>query len=322
MKNIAVFSSGGDSPGMNACIRAVVRSGAVKGLNVFGIFRGYTGLMNGEFKTLDERCVSNIIQRGGTFLKTARSKDFMTKSGMEKAVSVLNEYKIDGLLGIGGNGTFKGLIDFSKVWDGQIIGLPGTIDNDLYGTDFTIGYNTAVHTAVEAIDKIRDTADAHERYFIVEVMGRDAGFIAIDTGLASGAEDILIPEVSSDLGKISEKVKEYRKKGKKSSIIIVAEGDDAGNAIEVAEKLKKLNGEDFKVSILGYIQRGGNPTPNDRILASKLGFYAVEVFLQGKSGVMVGEIKGELCCTPLLDAVNKKKPVDMRLLDLVEILSV
>ena len=241
---------------------------------------------------------------------------------MQKAVAALKENKIDGLLGIGGDGTFKGLLALAKAWDGQIIGLPGTIDNDIYGTDYTIGYDTAVHTAVDAMDKIRDTADAHERHFIVEVMGRDAGFIAIATGVAGGAEEILVPEVRTDIEALAKRVKETKQKGKTSSIIVVAEGDDAGNALTVAEKLKNINGDDYKVSILGYIQRGGSPTHNDRILASKLGAFAVDVFLQEKTDVMVGEIKEELTCTSLEHAIGKKKNIDKSLLELEKILSI
>jgi len=316
MKKICVFTSGGDSPGMNAGIRAVVRYGRAKGLEVIGVFRGYDGLINGKLKDFNERSVSNIIQQGGTILKTARCAEFRTEQGVKKAAETLTKNNIEAVIAIGGDGTFKGLLALKKYWQGQIIGVPGTIDNDLYGTDYTIGFDTAVNTALEAIDKIRDTANAHERCFIVEVMGRHAGFLAIAAGIAGGVEEILVPETKTDIKAIAQRLKENEEKGKQSNIIIVAEGDDAGNAFEISEKLKKVNDIDYKISILGYIQRGGAPTANDRILASKLGAYAVDLYLAGESGVMAGETKGELCAVSLEDAVNKKKDIDKNLLNI------
>jgi 6-phosphofructokinase 1 len=315
---VGVLTSGGDSPGMNACVRAIVRIGINRGLQIVGIYGGYQGILDKQFNELNPRSVSNIIHRGGTFLTTGRSKEYQSPGGVEKAARILKEHEFDALIAIGGDGTMHGLDALEKHWDGIILGLPGTIDNDLYGTDYTIGFHTAVANAVDAVDKIRDTADAFGRFFLVEVMGRDAGFIAEYVGIACGAESILIPETPTNLDAIASDVIEARKKGKKSSIIIVAEGDEAGDAATIASKLSKQVQEHCRVSVLGYIQRGGNSTHQDRILATRLGAWAVECVLEDKHGVMVGEVNGELTLTPFKDTWEKKKPLDTWMLSLVE----
>jgi 6-phosphofructokinase 1 len=315
---VGVLTSGGDGPGMNACVRAIVRIGIYRGLQIIGIYGGYQGLLDEQFKVLNPRSVSNIIHRGGTFLTTGRSKEYQAPGGVEKAARILKEHGFDALIGIGGDGTMHGLAALEKHWDGKIIGLPGTIDNDLYGTDYTIGFHTAVANAVDAVDKIRDTADAFGRFFLVEVMGRDAGFIAEYVGIACGAEAILIPETPTDLDAIANDIIEARKKGKKSSIVIVAEGDELGDATTIANKLSEQVKEHCRVSVLGYIQRGGNSTHQDRILATRLGAWAVECILKSNHGVMVGEVNGEMALTPFKDTWEKKKPLDKWMLSLVE----
>ena len=310
---LALLTSGGDAPGMNAAIRAVVRMGIARGFEVVGIQAGYNGLLAEQFQIMGPRDVSNIIQRGGTILKTSRSPEFNTAAGVRKAAAILERHQIQGLVIIGGDGSFRGGEDLAKVWKGQIIGVPGTIDNDLFGTDFTIGFDTAVETALEAIDKIRDTAESHERFFLVEVMGRHSGFIALSVAIASGAEEVILPERKSDIRAICKRLCEGERRGKTSSIIVVAEGCDGG-AIHVAEELKRLSRHQYRVAILGYLQRGGAPATGDRILASKLGAYAVEMFAEGKSRVMVGEVGGKLVCTPLRDTFRKKKRLNPDLL--------
>lgn len=321
MKKIAVMTSGGDAPGMNAALRAVVRNATSKGYQVWGIQRAYCGLMAGELTELNNRSVSNIIQRGGTMIKTARSEEYKTPEGREKAKQTLERFGIDGLIVIGGDGSFRGACDLEKIWQGQIIGVPGTIDNDLVGTDFTIGYDTAINTAMEAIDKIRDTAAAHDRFFLIEVMGRHAGFIALETGIAGGAEAALLPETQTDIDLMCADLARSKKAGKLSSIIVVAEGDDEGDAFEVARKISEVTGEKHHVAVLGHIQRGGVPTARDRILATKLGAYAVDLIEEGKSGVMSGEIGGQLVATPLEATWNEKKPLDPYLLKIFPILA-
>lgn len=320
-KKIAVLTSGGDAPGMNAAVRAVVRVGIARGLEVIGIRRGYQGLLADDLVPLGPRDVSNIIQRGGTILKTSRSAEFVTPAGQQKAKTILERHAIAGLILIGGDGTFRGGTDLGKIWAGQVIGVPGTIDNDACGSDFTIGYDTAVNTAMEAIDKIRDTADSHERIFLVEVMGRHSGFIALSTGACGGAEEILVPERPFDVEAICQRLLDGRKKGKTSSILVVAEGDETGGAVKLAQQLQSLSKHEFRVVILGYLQRGGSPTAADRLLATKLGAYAVELFLEGKTGVMVGEVSGRLCATPLRETWEKKKPLDTFLLSVQPYLS-
>ena len=282
INKIGVFTSGGDAPGMNAAIRAVVRTAINYGAEVYGIMQGYDGMINGNFKKLTSADVSGIIQRGGTILQSARSKDFMTKEGREQAYENIQKEGIEAIVAIGGDGTFTGANIFSKEFNIPIIGIPGTIDNDLFGSDATIGYDTAMNTVVDAIDKLKDTAGSHNRLFFVEVMGRDAGFIALNTGIATGAECILIPETKTYLNDLKITLKENRAKGKTSGIIIVAEGDDEGGAYEIAEKIKEIdNSYSTRVTVLGHIQRGGSPSLADRVLASQLGFYAVEALFLG-----------------------------------------
>lgn len=308
IKSIGVLTSGGDSPGMNAAIRAVVRTGINFGLDMYGIYRGYNGLIEDEISKMDSKSVANIIQRGGTILKTARSKDFLTIEGRQKAYKNLKKHGIQGLVIIGGDGSFRGAQVFSKEFNIPVIGIPGTIDKDMSGTDYTIGFDTAVNTAVWAIDKIRDTADAHDRMFVVEVMGRDAGYIALYSGIATGAEHILIPESKTNMEKLVADFnkKEHRKKS--FNLIVVAEGDEFGGANNVADYLKShLDNLDIKVCILGHIQRGGSPSCLDRIIASRMGFHAVECLLFGYSNVMVGIVNNEMAFTPLDIAVIKEK---------------
>jgi 6-phosphofructokinase 1 len=321
MKRIGVFTSGGDAPGMNACVRAVVRAGIYYGLEVIGIGHGYQGMINGEFIPLQARSVSNILQRGGTILKTARSEEFMTKEGRAKAAKNLKEQGIEALVAIGGDGTFRGAVALYEEHGIPSVGIPATIDNDLYGTDYTIGYDTAVNTALESIDKIRDTADAHDRLFYVEVMGRTSGFIAVEAGIGGGAEYIAIPEEQTDYEEIKNVLKGFRK-DKTSSIIIVAEGDEEGGAFKIAKKVKELYGFDYRVIVLGHIQRGGSPSARDRILASKLGVAAVEALISGKFNVMVGEVKGEIKLTPLKETFGRRKELDPYLLKIAKILSI
>ena len=320
MKKIAVFTSGGDSPGMNACIRAVVRSAIHHNLEIMGIMHGYEGIINNEFIHLNKKSVANIIQRGGTILKTARSKRFMTSEGMETAFNNLKKHNIDGVICIGGNGTFTGAQEFSEMFPINFVGCPGTIDNDLVGTDFTIGYDTAINTVVEAVDKIRDTAESHDRIFIVEVMGRDAGLIALRSGIAVGAEGILIPESKNDLAKILNNLKKTRK-DKTSKIIMVAEGDESGGAFNVANIIREQFPHfDVRVSILGHVQRGGTPTCMERVNASRMGYSAVQALLEGKKNVMVGIINKEISFTPFSNAIKHIEELNPELINMMEIL--
>lgn len=307
---------------MNACIRAVVRTALFHGIEVVGIRRGYDGLIDGDFIHLTTESVSNIIQRGGTILKTMRSKRFMTDEGLATAHRNLNSHGIDALIAIGGDGTFRGALAFGEKFNFPILGIPGTIDNDLIGTDFTIGYDTAINTVVEAVDKIRDTAESHDRLFIVEVMGRDAGLIALRSGIGVGAEGILIPETKTDMVRLIERLENGRKT-KSSKIILVAEGDDAGGAYKVAEALKEHFGPvyDTRVTILGHLQRGGSPTCMDRVLASRLGFGAVEALMAGKKAAMIGVIDNQLTFTPFSFATKHIQEVNPDLLRLAETLS-
>ena len=321
IKNIGVFTSGGDSPGMNAAIRAVVRTGLYYNLKVTGIMRGYDGMINGEFSLMERKSVANIIQRGGTILKTARSEEFRTKEGRKKAYDQLKTQGIDALVAIGGDGTFTGANIFIEEFNIPVIGLPGTIDNDLVGTDYTIGYDTAINTVVEAVDKIRDTAESHDRLFIVEVMGRDSGLIALRSGIGTGAESILIPETRTDINALMARLEKGRK-DKSSKIIIVAEGDDAGGAFEIAKVVKeKFPTIDTRVSILGHMQRGGAPSCMDRVLASRLGVSAVESLLEGRKGEMIGIVNNEIHFTPFGHAIKHISGVNEELLKIVEILS-
>lgn len=320
MRRIGVFTSGGDAPGMNTCVRAVVRNAIYNGCEVVGIQYGYEGMIEGRFVDLQARSVSNIIQRGGTILRTARSEQFRSIEGRVLAAKHLREAEIEGIVAIGGDGTFQGAAKLAEEHGFAIVGVPGTIDNDLYGTDYTIGYDTAVNTAMEAIDKIRDTAASHDRLFYVEVMGRDAGFIALDVGISSGSEHIIIPEAQTDIQDLKEDL-ESLKKLKSSALIIVAEGEDEGGAFSLAEKVKGAAGYDYRVCVLGHIQRGGSPTARDRLLASRLGVAAVDVLLEGKSNIMVGEIHGRIAFTPLTETWTKRKSIDKDLWRLASILA-
>jgi len=320
---IGVLTSGGDSPGMNAAIRAVVRAGRYHGLDVQGITSGYDGLIKGKFRRLMSRDVSGIIQKGGTILKTARSEEFRTPEGRKKAFSKLVKAKIDALVVIGGDGSFKGANIFGKEYEFPVIGIPGTIDNDLFGTDYTIGYDTALNTVVQAIDKIRDTASSHNRLFFVEVMGRDAGFIALRGGIATGAEAILIPEVKTNLEQLKSYLEKDHKRKKSSNIIIVSEGDDAGGAYEIANKVRKdLTNYDIRVTVLGHIQRGGSPSAFDRVMASKLGVAAVEALLEGRKNIMVGYMNREVVYIPFSKTIKYHRHLDNSLLKIADILTI
>ncbi|GEO03516.1 ATP-dependent 6-phosphofructokinase 1 [Adhaeribacter aerolatus] len=323
MKRIAVFTSGGDAPGMNACIRAVVRTAIYHGIEVYGIRKGFNGMISGDFYKMESSSVSNTIQKGGTILKSARSKEFMTREGREKAYEQLKKYEIDGLVAIGGNGTFTGASMFSEEFGIPIVGAPGTIDNDLYGTDYTIGYDTAVNTALDAIDKIRDTADSHERVFFVEVMGRDSGYIAMPCAIGGGAEIVMIPETITSVEQVINTLKNGWERSKTSFIIVIAEGDEEGNATQIAAEVKEaLPQMDARVTILGHVQRGGAPTAADRLLASQIGIATVEGLINGKSDVMAGIVNSRLVYTPFKDTINKKKIINQRFVRMVEILSI
>ncbi len=323
MKRIGVMTSGGDSPGMNACIRAVVRTCTYHNIECFGIKHGYQGMIDNDMALLQSKDVANIIQRGGTILKTARSAEFRTPEGMEKAYENLKANNIDGLVLIGGDGTTRGASIFFDKYKIPAMATPGTIDNDLAGTDYTIGFDTAVNTAVEAIDKIRDTADAHDRLFIVEVMGRDAGYIALYSGLACGAENILIPERNEGFENVIAKLQDNKRRKKLTNIIVVSEGDkEFGGAKKLYDRIKELNPEmDTKLSILGHIQRGGSPSCADRILASRLGHSAVEALVKGRSQEMVGVINNEICYTPFSEVVKLNAPLQADMLEMIHVLS-
>lgn len=323
IKKIAVFTSGGDSPGMNAAVRAVVRSSIYNNIRVAGIYRGYQGMLEGDIEDLTARSVNHILQRGGTILKSARSADFMKKDGREKAFEKLKSAGIDAVVAIGGDGTFTGAHIFNKEFDFPIIGVPGTIDNDLAGTDFTIGFDTALNTVIDAVDKIRDTAASHNRLFFVEVMGRDAGFIAAQAGVASGALAILIPEREITIDELVEKLNDARRHNKSSSIVIVAEGGKSGNASEIAKKVdEQAPYYETKVTILGHIQRGGSPSCFDRNLASQLGVAAVEGLIEGKRDCMVGMINRKVVFTPFEEAISDKLTIDPEMLRIADILSI
>jgi len=322
MKKIALLTSGGDAPGMNACIRSVVRTAINLNMECWGVYRGYEGLVNGDMRKLESSDVSNIIQRGGTILKSSRSEEFRTEAGRKQAADNLKAKGIEGLIVIGGDGSFQGALLLEEEQGIKCVGVPGTIDNDLYGTDFTIGFDTAVNTVVEAVDKIRDTADAHNRLFFVEVMGRDAGFIALRSGISVGAEAILLPETETYIEQLIEKLERGWERHKSSSIIMVAEGDDAGGAYEVAAKVKaKFNHYETKVTVLGHLQRGGSPSANDRLLGSMLGFAAVKALKAGTSSEMVGQINGDVAYTPFKQAVKHHQEINWHLLELAELLS-
>ena len=323
IKKIAVMTSGGDSPGMNAAIRSVVRACAYYRTECVGIYRGYQGMIEGDFVNLTARSVNNIVHKGGTMLKSARSKDFRTKEGRAQAYEHLKEQEIEGLVVIGGDGSFTGGVVFNQEYNFPIIGIPGTIDNDIFGTSHTLGYDTALNTAMEAIDKIRDTASSHNRLFFVEVMGRDAGFIALNTGVGAGAEEILIPEEDLGLERMLESLKKSRRSGKSSSIVVVAEGDKSGkNVFQLAEYVENnMPDYDVRVSVLGHMQRGGSPSCFDRVLASRMGVKAVELLIDGKSNLMVGLQNDKICTTELDKAIKGQCPIDMELLRVSDIMT-
>lgn len=323
VKRIAVFTSGGDAPGMNAAIRAVVRTATYYDLHVYGIMHGFEGMIKGTFRRLETQEVGNIIHRGGTILKTARSETFRSPEGRKKAFDNLSAHDIDACIAIGGNGTFTGASLFTKEYNIPFIGIPGTIDNDLYGSDYTIGFDTAVNTAIDAADKIRDTADSHSRLFFVEVMGRHSGFIALNTGIGSGAGSILVPENGkTGLENVISVLKKSALRDKLFNIVIVAEGNPTGGANEVAEKLKEITSQyETKVAIIGHLQRGGAPTAFDRLLASRLGFAAVEGLLDGQENAMIGIVNNKIKFTSFDDAISKRREIDKDWLRMAEILA-
>jgi 6-phosphofructokinase 1 len=321
MKKIGVLTSGGDAPGMNACLRAIVRCGVNCKLEIVGIRRGYCGILDEDFVKFGNRSVSNIIQRGGTILETARCEEMKTREGIEKANEVLKRRGIEGLITIGGDGTFRGAAALAKAGKVKVIGIPGTIDNDVYGTDYSIGFDTAVNTALDAIDKIRDTAGSLQRPFFVEVMGKSRGSIALEVGIAGGAENILIPEVETKIEQLALDIDRSFKRGKKSSIVVVAEGDDAGGAFSIAQQVWERLKLEYRICVLGHVQRGGSPTARDRVLASKLGAAAVDALARGMSGYMVGESNGQITLTPLRETWKKVKELDSNLLQLVKVLA-
>lgn len=324
IKRIAVLTSGGDAPGMNAAIRAVVRSCSYHNLECVGVFRGLQGLIEGDFKDMGPRSVKNIINRGGTLLKSARSAEFRTKEGRKMAYDNLMNAQIDALVVIGGDGTFTGASVFNEEYDFPIVGIPGTIDNDINGTDYTIGYDTALNTVVEAIDKIRDTANSHNRLFLVEVMGRDAGDIALNAGIGAGAEEILIPEQNLGRDRLIASLKRSKKSGKTSSIVVVSEGDQIGkNIFGLAEYIREhMDGYEVKVTVLGHIQRGGSPSCYDRVLASRLGVGAVDALLEGKRDIMIGISNNKVVYVPFTEAIKGDNKIDLDLIRVADITSV
>ena len=321
MKSIAVLTSGGDAPGMNPAVRAVVRTACQRGIKVYGVDRGYTGLINGDIHEMNLRSVSDIITRGGTILYSARCPEFKTEEGLQKAVSTCKKFGIDGMVIIGGDGSFRGARDLS-LRGIPCIGLPGTIDNDLYGTDNTIGYDTTMNTIVECVDRIRDTAQSHERIFFIEVMGRDAGFLAQNSAIASGAEAAIIPEDSTDVDQLAQFMERGIRKSKKSCIVIVSESPKCG-ALYYADRVRKEFPEfDVRVSILGHLQRGGRPSARDRILASRTGCGAIEAIMQGQRNVMIGVRNNEVVYVPLSEAIRSDKPFDRKLIKVLDELSI
>lgn len=323
IKSIGVLTSGGDAPGMNAAIRAVTRSAIYEGWKVYGIYRGYEGLINGDIKEFTSESVSNTIQRGGTILKTARSKEFMTEDGRIKAYENIKKFGIDALIIIGGNGSLSGAQILAKEYDIPCIGLPGTIDNDLYGTDSTIGYDTALNTIVECVDKIRDTATSHDRIFFIEVMGRDAGFLTQNSAIAAGAEAAIIPEDKTDIDQLEQFISRGFRKSKNSSIVLVSESPKDGGAMHYAERMRNEHPEyDVRVTILGHLQRGGTPTAYDRILASRMGVAAIEALNEGQRNVMIGIKNDQIVYVPFSRAIKIDKPIDRELIHVLGVLSI
>mgnify|MGYP005626127903 CR=1 FL=1 len=323
IKKIGVMTSGGDSPGMNAAIRSVVRTCAFYEIECVGIYRGYQGMIEGDFINLDARSVKGIINKGGTFLKSARSKEFRTKEGRQKAYNALNAANIDALVTIGGDGTFTGALTFNKEFGFPVMGIPGTIDNDIAGTSHTLGYDTTLNTVVDVIDKIRDTASSHNRLFFVEVMGRDVGHIALNVGVGAGAEEILIPEEDLGLERLLDSLRRSKQSGKSSSIVIVAEGDKIGkNVFELKDYVDEhLPEYEVRVSVLGHMQRGGSPSCFDRVLASRMGVKAVESLREGKSNLMVGLLSDKIALTPLEKAIKGQSKINKELIRVSEIMS-
>ena len=323
IKKLAVLTSGGDSPGMNAAIRSVVRACAYHNIECVGVYRGYEGLIEGDFKEMNARSVKGIINKGGTILKTARSKEFRTIEGRQKAFDNLVKENIDGLVVVGGDGSFTGALIFNQEFGFPVMGIPGTIDNDIVGTSHTLGFDTALNTVVDAIDKIRDTASSHNRLFFIEVMGRDVGHIALNAGIAGGAEEILIPEENLGLDRLVESLNRSRKSGKSSSIVIVAEGDKIGkNIFELKDYVdENMEGYDVRVSVLGHMQRGGSPSCFDRVLASRMGVKAVESIIEGRTNYMVGLLDGKMELTPLDNAIKGKTKINLELLRVSDIMS-
>ena len=321
MRKIGVLTSGGDAPGMNACIRAVVRTAVQRGVDVVGIQQGYSGLLSGEFSKLNRRAVANIIQRGGTILESSRCEEMKTAEGRRQGTQMAQQEGLEALVVIGGDGTFRGAAAIAEESQLKLIGIPATIDNDIYGTDYAIGFDTAINTALEAIDRIRDTADAFQRIFFVEVMGRLSGFIALGVGVAGGAEEIIIPEKETDLEDLCHTLKESFKRGKRSSIIVVAEGNEVGHTVQIAQYVQYRLKASCRVCVLGHLQRGGAPTARDRVLASKLGIAAVDGLLNGKEGHAVGEKKGEITYTPFRETWERKKELDTYFLESSKVLA-
>jgi 6-phosphofructokinase 1 len=323
MKRIGVLTSGGDAPGMNCAIRAVVRTAIYHGLEVMGIERGYAGLIDGAARQMDARSVGGIMNRGGTILRSARSEEFMTPEGRDSAAENVKRFLVEGLVVIGGDGTYRGAMKLADEHGVSCVGVPGTIDNDIGGTDYTIGFDTAINTAMDAIDKIRDTAASHDRLFVVEVMGRGVGFIALSVGVAGGAEEILCPETASDIDGMCARLELGRKAGKTSSIVIVAEGDETGGAVQVGEQIKeKTHFTDVRVCVLGHLQRGGAPTAYDRIMASRFGCEAVMALIRGEKNVMVAAENGEIIARPMSDSWTLKRELNPHLLELAKKLTV
>lgn len=323
IKCIGLLTSGGDAPGMNAAIRAVTRAAIFNGIRVKAIYRGYKGLISGEIVEFQTQNVSNIIQQGGTILKSARCAEFLTEEGRKVAYESLVREEIDALVVIGGDGTFTGARIFSQEYNIPIVGMPGTIDNDVFGTDSTIGYDTALNTIIDAVDKIRDTASSHDRLFFIEVMGRDAGFLALNSALASGAEAAIIPERETKVDQLDELIRNGFRKSKNSSIVIVSESDVTGGANGLAERMRREHPEyDVRVSILGHIQRGGSPTAYDRILASRMGVAAIDALMDGLRNIMIGIVNDQMVHVPLAKAIKDDKPVNENLLGVLQILSI
>jgi 6-phosphofructokinase 1 len=322
MKHLAVLTSGGDAPGMNAAIRAVVRTAAYRKVRVTGVYRGYQGLLDDDLIEMGPRSVSSIIQRGGTMLRTARCMDFLEPEGRARAADVLRAHGIEGLIVIGGDGSFRGASKLNEEHAIQVLGVPATIDNDIYGTDVAIGFNTALNVALDAVDRLRDTAASHDRLFLVEVMGRNSGHIALNVGVAGGAEAILIPERKADVDAVADTLVAAEERGKTSSLVVVAEGAFPGGAMSLKRAIQERTGYEVRTSILGHVQRGGSPSTRDRVLASRLGFMAVEGLLEGRTGEMVGVDKRGNVFVPLRDVWEKEKPIDEQLVELAAILSV